>query len=318
MPCYYPLQAFRCFGRTTDSGKSLITFKKPSACRFEKLDLPCGSCIGCRLERSRQWAMRCVHEARLYDNNCFITLTFDDDHLYRRDNPFSLDVADFQLFMKRLRKRYGEGIRFFHCGEYGEQYGRPHYHACIFNHDFQDKRLWKSVNGNRLYISDELKELWPFGFSTIGDVTFQSAAYVARYIMKKLHGKHKTEFDNYIINGMECNFIDEISGEVLLTRRQEYVTMSRRPGIGKEWFDKNWRDVYVNGEDSVIMNGVKVRPPKYYDSQYEIVSPSDHEFVKHKRKRNALRHAGNNTLSRLRVRERVQKARLRMLPRDME
>lgn len=318
MSCYYPLQAFKVLGHKSETGKSIISFKKPSGSRFESLDLPCGQCIGCRLERSRQWAMRCVHEASLYDRNCFITLTFDDSHLRQRENPFSLDVRDFQLFMKRLRKCYGKGIRFFHCGEYGDQYGRPHYHACIFNHDFTDKQLWKVSNGHRLYVSDQLHELWPFGFSTIGDVTFDSAAYVARYVMKKLHGKHSTEFSNYVIRGIECDFIDIDVGEVLLTRRQEYVTMSRRSGIGKEWFSKNWRDVYVNGGDSVIMNGKKVRPPKFYDTHYELLDQSSLDLVKLNRKRNALRFKDNNSLDRLRVREKVKKACLQLLPRNVE
>ena len=151
--------------------------------------LPCGQCVGCRLERSRQWAIRCMHEAQMHEDNCFITLTFNPESLDDRSNPWSLDVRDFQLFMKRLRKKYGAGIRFYHCGEYGELNKRPHYHACIFGFDFPDKRLWKVTNsGHRLYISESLDELWPFGFCTIGNVTFESAAYVARYIMKKVNG----------------------------------------------------------------------------------------------------------------------------------
>ena len=114
MACYSPLQAFRLLDSYHSvSGKNLIVFSHPVSGRFEHLQLPCSRCIGCRLEYSRQWAIRCVHESRLYDHNCFVTLTFDDTALFSRSNPFSLCKRDFQLFMKRLRKRFGSNIRYF-------------------------------------------------------------------------------------------------------------------------------------------------------------------------------------------------------------
>ena len=111
---------------------------------------------------------------------------------------------------------------------------------------------------------------------------------------------------------------DDETGEILLTKKPEYVTMSRRPGIGKSWIDKFMSDVYVNGEDSVIMNGKKVRPPKYYDSQFEIFSPSDLELIKSERKRKASLHEADCTPDRLNVREKVKLASLRKLPRKVE
>lgn len=309
MPCYHPLQAFKHSKFLTSSGKSVILFTRPQYGLYEELQLPCGRCVGCRLERSRQWAIRCVHESRLHDFNCFITLTFDNEHLLQRSNPWTVDVRDFQLFMKRLRKRFGQGIRYFHCGEYGEQFMRPHYHACLFNFDFHDKIHFKTVNGYPLYTSKVLEDLWPYGFSTIGSLTFHSAAYTARYIMKKVTGS--AAVDHY-------NKYDFVTGEVYLTRKPEYVTMSRRSGIGKLWIDKYMSDVYVNGEDSVIMNGKKIRPPKYYDSQFEIQFPSDHELIKSRRKSNALLHEADNTFERLYVKEKIQLARLRKLPRVVE
>ena len=159
--------------------------------------------------------MRCHHEASLYQDNCFITLTYSDEHL---PSDKSLHVDHFQKFMKRLRKRFGEGVRYYHCGEYGEKYMRPHYHACLFNFDFPDKKIWKENNGNRLYISESLSELWPFGFVTIGDVTFESAAYVARYIMKKVNGD---------LAESHYERVDWDTGEVYHLK-PEYTTMSRR------------------------------------------------------------------------------------------
>ena len=131
MPCFCPLEGWRSKDRSS-TGKRKIVFNPRDALRDMPVTVPCGQCIGCRLERSRQWAVRCIHEASLHEDNCFITLTYDDAHL---PTDLSLNVSHFQKFMKRLRKRFGEGIRFFHCGEYGENFGRPHYHACLFTSD---------------------------------------------------------------------------------------------------------------------------------------------------------------------------------------
>lgn len=135
-----------------------------------ELSLPCGRCTGCRLERSRQWAVRCMHEASQHKKNCFITLTFDSEHCPK---DMSLDYRVFQLFMKRFRKRvHPLSIRFYMCGEYGELFGRPHYHALIFGYDFPDKAYYaKSGAGEDIYISRVLSDLWPFGLATIGECT---------------------------------------------------------------------------------------------------------------------------------------------------
>lgn len=270
--CTKPLQAW--YGKElTRLGKRPMVFSHTNAEDPDSpVSLPCGQCMACRLERSRQWAIRCMHEASLYENNCFITLTFNPEELEKRDKPWSLDVRDYQLFMKRLRKKYGDGIRFFHCGEYGSHGGRPHYHACLFNFDFPDKRLWQMVNGNRLYVSDALSELWPYGFSTIGEVTFESAAYVARYIMKKVTGDAAE--DHY-------QFVDSKTGEFLYDKKPEYTTMSRRPGIAKGWFEKYQTDVYP--KDFITVNGKKCRPPKFYDKILEQTRPFEFDEVKEKR-----------------------------------
>lgn len=295
MPCYHPLSAFRSQDRS-------IVFKEPRN-SLESLRLPCGQCVGCRLERSRQWAIRCVHEASLYQDNCFITLTFSQEHLPAN---MSLDVSYFQKFMKRLRKRYGSGVRFYHCGEYGERFGRPHYHACLFNFDFPDKYFWRrSKEGHPIFRSPSLEALWPFGLSEVGTVTFQSAAYVARYIMKKVNGRDAD--DHY-------SFVDPTTGEIF-SRKPEYTTMSRRPGIGKGWFDKFSSDVYPS--DVVIMNGKRMRPPRYYDTLFELESPFDMESVKFDRHVSGQKHVDNNSPERLAVREQVQLARLEKLPRSL-
>lgn len=267
------------------------------------IDVPCGQCIGCRIERSKMWAARCYHEASLFEKNCFITLTYDNEHLPANG---SLNKKHFQDFMKRLRFRFGSGIRFYMCGEYGETYGRPHYHACLFNFDFPDKKFFKKNNGNVLYTSEELQKLWTFGFSSIGAVTFQSAAYVARYIMKKITGKEaKNHYERF----------DSETGEVYYLQ-PEYTCMSRRPGIGKDWIKKYDKDTYK--DDFVIINGKKLRPPRYYDNYYVEINPQHMEQIKIERELDALKYVDNNTKDRLRVREIVLKSKLKKLVRTID
>jgi hypothetical protein len=298
MPCYHPLQGYRARG-----GKHIV-FNPKDGWIDQKVTVPCGQCIGCRLERSRQWAMRCMHEASLYEDNCFITLTYNNEHLPKDG---SLHKEHFQKFMKRLRKKHqNKTIRFYHCGEYGEKYRRPHYHAILFNHDFGDKKLFKTEKEIRLYTSKELEELWPYGFNTIGDVTFESAAYTARYIMKKQTGKAA---DKHYEN------VDIETGEIHKIL-PEYNTMSRRPGIGTEWFKKYNKDVYP--KDFVTIRGKKLKPPKFYDRMYEHQYPEDFEKIKDKRLDMMNKNWKDNTPDRLRQKEIVKKAQLDKLKRNLE
>jgi hypothetical protein len=272
-------------------------------------ELPCGRCVGCRLEKSRQWAMRCIHEKSLHEDSCFITLTYNQESLLSRPNPYSLNVEDFQKFMKRLRKKFSKKtIRFFHCGEYGDKYGRPHYHAIIFGLDFEDKQLYQVTSqGHRLYTSKILESLWPYGFCPIGEVTFESTAYVARYIMKKRTGDDADE--HYM-------FVDPDTGETY-QRKPEYITMSRRPGIGKDWFEQFADDVYP--KDYITLNGKKMRPPKFYDRCLEQSRPYEFDEVKERRKEAARTSESDNTPERLRVKEQVrQRAIDDKLPRTLD
>ena len=218
-------------------------------------------------------------------------MTYDD---YNLPEDMSLDVTHWQKFMKRLRKKTGSKMRYFHCGEYGETFARPHYHACLFGYDFPDKELWKMTgkdNDVPLYRSRTLEKLWPSGFATIGEVTFESAAYCARYTMKKVTGR-----------AAEAHYRG---------RMPEYCTMSRKPGLGMGWFEKWKDDVYPHG--FVVVNGKKVQPPKYYDMQYELLSERDMSRLRGERKRNAKKHSDNNTKERLDVRHTCQLLKLEQL-----
>jgi len=298
LPCYHPIAAYQTVdGQVVFSERRYFDISRT-------LSLPCGQCVGCRLERSRQWAMRCLHEAKLHANNCFITLTYSDEHL---PNDRSLHYRDFQLFMKKLRKKFGSNIRFYMCGEYGEKFDRPHFHACIFGFDFPDRKYWKQTgSGSKLYRSEELEKLWKYGFSSIGDVNFESAAYVARYIMKKVTGQGKHD--------QHYKFTDLSTGEVL-EKKPEFNKMSLKPGIGYEWFKKFRSDVYPH--DYVIINGRKVRPPKYYDLKYSKESPFEWEEVQQKRIDTAKANFEDNTDERLLVKETITKARVKMLKREL-
>lgn len=298
MACYRPLDAYRGPGRQ-------IYFDSKKGFADRPLKLPCGQCIGCRLDKSRRWAIRIKHEAqehsnctkqsplahcftdsrgRLQHENSFLTLTYDDDHLPPND---SLEVKDWQAFAQRTRKKLGR-FRYYHCGEYGENLGRPHLHAICFGLSFYRDRVQTSATtkkGDQTYTSEILSALWPYGFHTIQNVNYEAAQYVARYALKKITGDHA------------ANHYQEV--------RPEYATMSLKPGIGWTWFNKYKSDVYPS--DEVIMNGKPQRPPKYYDS---LLEDDELEIIKGKRVRNSKRFEKNNTYERHKVREKVNLARL--------
>lgn len=262
MPCYRPLHGFRA-KRPEPSGRYRVVFNLRDGYADLPIDVPCGQCIGCRLERSRQWAIRCMHEASLHEQNCFITLTIDDEHMPK---DFSLNVELGQKFYKRLRKKCGP-FRYLHAGEYGETTGRPHYHACLFGLDFPDKKLWSMKRGHALYTSEILDSCWQQGQALIGSLTFESAAYVARYVVKKVTGERADAY---------------YSG-----KKPEFNVMSRRPGIGAKWLEKWKRDVYPS--DEVISRGVAMRPPRAYDRRLELTDPDLFLQMKRTRRVNAVK-----------------------------
>ncbi|QGH72127.1 MAG: replication associated protein [Microviridae sp. ctjWc39] len=313
MPCYHPLQAYysvRSDGKkdlhfsselTKFASRSFHEGKKlPASLAGSFLSLPCGRCMGCRLERSRQWAVRIMHEAQLYEDNCFITLTFDEDNLKKMCPNGSLDRKHMQNFLKRLRQKFGDRkIRTFYCGEYGDDLGRPHYHACLFNLDFTDKLFWKSVNGCRYYTSKSLRDVWTFGHSVVGDLTFDSAAYVARYCTKKVTGDKALIEDHY------------------KGRLPEFCQASLKPGIGSGWLDRfGASDVFPL--DEVVVRGVRCKPPRYYDKRLERDDPIAFEKLKLLRLERAKDKEDDNTHARLLVKEKCQQARFKKLIRTLE
>ena len=239
----------------------------------------------------------------MHDANCFITLTYDDNHL-----PWdgSLNKKHLQDFMKRLRWHHRDKtIRFFACGEYGEKLSRPHYHALLFNHDFQDKTLFSSRDGINTYTSEVLEQLWPWGFSTVGQCTWAAAAYCARYVTKKRTGKDAQD-----------HYWRQTTTDLEVELEPEYATMSTKPGIGKTWFDSYRDDCFPT--DYITHQGKKLSIPKYYDKLLAEHSQLDLEHVKQNRKRAARKWDHETTPTRLAAREKCAEARLNQLNRPME
>lgn len=308
MACFYPCDAWY-----HSKSRVLLLKYNPKFCHSIKPDLQvaCGRCVGCRLDKSRQWAIRCMHEAKMWPDNCFITLTFASFSWIstRRLSSDDLEYRHFQLFMKRLRKRFPESnIRFYMAGEYGDQFGRPHFHACLFNFNFPDRDfLFRTPSGEVIYRSKILEDLWPYGFSSIGEVTYESAAYVARYCMKKIGGDMAE--DHYRV-------VNPYTGEVI-QRTPEFNRMSLKPGIGATWFNRYSSDVFPR--DSVIDNNYREsRVPRYYDKLYaRISSEAECNFEHIKIARVAKVQLDDNTPERLKVREQVVLANLSKKKRNL-
>lgn len=250
--CYRPLPAHR-----DRSGGSVRIGYKDDADKGDKLELPCGRCVGCRLDRARAWSIRIGHEAQLWDANLFVTFDYSPAALPK---SLSLEYRDFQGFMKRLRRRVSgvsllngqRPIRFFVAGEYGKRFGRPHWHAILFNCWMPDQVRY--INGT--YRSQLMEDLWDRGNCVIGDVTARSAAYVAGYTLAKAHSRAEDYED----------VVDPATGEVF-ARRPEFVVMSRRPGIGGAWYDRFGGDLFPG--DRAVQDGQEYKVPRYYTEKFK-------------------------------------------------
>lgn len=236
MSCYRPLPFVQ--GADPDTGEFRTIYAKLGAASLLEprlIELPCGKCIGCRKSRAQSWAVRCLHEARMHAENCFLTLTY-------RDDPVSLVPRDLWLFHKRLRSRIGK-LRYFAVGEYGGRKRRPHYHSLVFGYGFPDRKLHSGSGKTALYTSDVLSELWSLGHAVIGSVTAESAQYVANYSVK---GKLKDPISRRAVAGV-----------------REFCVMSRNPGIGAGWIDAYQGTVFPR-DFIVLPGGRRVGVPRYY------------------------------------------------------
>uniref|UniRef100_A0AAU8AVW2 Replication initiator protein n=1 Tax=Dulem virus 134 TaxID=3145611 RepID=A0AAU8AVW2_9VIRU len=267
------------------------------------VEIPCGKCMSCRLAYSREWANRCLLELEYHKSAYFVTITYDDWHVPRTyyGNPntgealpsMTLCKRDIQLFFKRLRKKFpDQHIRYFGCGEYGPSTMRPHYHFIIFGLDLNDLKVYsKSSQGYNYFTSKSLEECWSFpvrsqngtkqglydspyistpaGYIVVGEVTWETCAYTARYMTKKLNGPEAQFYEDFNLVP-PCSF------------------MSRKPGIGRYYYDDHpdlFKHEYINV--STPTGGRKFRPPKYFDRLFDLDEPELSSELKVTRKKMA-------------------------------
>lgn len=327
MPCYHPLIAWENSNIKTKNGKSKIFFKPPKPedlKNWKQILLPCGQCIGCRLDYSKEWAIRCVLEKKEYEHNYFLTLTYSPEHtqhLYKihinkstgevENEYLDLNPEDLTKFMKDIRRYYEyhfkwTNIRFFACGEYGDEKQRPHFHIIMFNFPVPDLKPW-FINKEHMqvYTSEIISKVWGKGLVAIGEVTYQSAAYVARYITKKQKGKDAENF----------------------YKTPQFVRMSRMPGIASAYYERNKEEIYKNDEIIIgtkIDKVVSVKPPGYFDKLYDEIEPDKLSDIKETRRKSAQRIRANQerlstytTTKALEVKERYQAQKALALKREL-
>lgn len=306
MPCYSPLKGYKC----KETGG--LVFKREQG--REKMEVACGQCLGCRLDRSRMWAMRITHEASLYDSglgNSFVTLTYRPESVPENE---SLRPRDYTLFMKRLRKRFNDRkIKYYQCGEYGNRckhgfdlskqtcplcnHGRPHHHAILFNLRPDDLEPYATDGETIRYTSPELEKLWGHGFVDVGPVVFETAAYVARYIMKKVTGDlAEHHYQRYGYHG-EIHKIEP-----------EYSTMSN--GIGEKWYERYRSDCFPSDETPVPGQGVIPKVPRFYADKLKAEDPEMYEYIKTRRLKHKLKNADEYTPERLYSKYKVKMAQV--------
>lgn len=305
MTCFRPIKAYR-----GDGGKVVFSSGGQEKGFIDRwMELPCGKCLGCKERKSKEWATRMAHELMMHRSSCFLTLTYNSTHL---PEDLSLNRRHFADFIRSVRKRTKKKIRYYHCGEYGEINKRPHYHALLFGYRPDDLEHLPNVgsNGFQLYRSRFLEKSWGKGFVSVGTATWQSAAYVARYMIKKIGACTEDNIDEYL---ERYGRWDE-HGE-FWTVEPEYATMSLKPGIGAGYREKFKNELSLH--DNVIVNGSRQRVPRYYDKLFAEEDPEGFAAVQKKRRDFAFEKLDDSTPERLRVREKVQKARLSLLKRDI-
>lgn len=258
MSCSHPMPAVD-YGINPNTGNHKIRLlPKRYDMNLEKLRLrygdsllmlPCGKCYSCLKSKAQQWSIRCYLESLDHIDNCFITLTYNDDNC-----PQYLVKDDLREFIKKLRTVAGVGVKFFSCGEYGSNTKRPHYHALIFGYLPDDLRsIGSTLKGSQLFESETLNKLWNKGFVSVGMCDNASICYCARYTTKKVGESMGVSKEN-----------------------KEFILMSRRPGLGLNYLmrnlDKLVDDKLYLGEFGIksfsryILNIIKEVNPLEYDS----------------------------------------------------
>lgn len=290
MACYHPMVMYRIL---TGPNRGEMTFRRPhppdqDIDGVNRYEVPCGRCIGCRLAKAREWAIRVAAECCYHDERCFLTLTYDPQHL---PPDGSLVKSHLQGFFKRLRYYLTpKRIRYFACGEYGSDLGRPHYHVALFGHTFSDlTRVGKTALGDTLWHSQALDSIWTYGKCIIGELNAKSAAYIARYTAKKLYGDDAAAYG---------------------AKTPPYIVMSRRPGIGAQFVQEHYKSLY--NRDFYVLDGVKLPIPRFFDNYAGLIDPQCVIMSKSRRQQAAIAR-DKPTLDRLETMELVKTLKTKSL-----
>ncbi len=315
MPCYSPLKGY----------KDIISggWTSNKAGNAQTLEVACGQCLGCRVDHRLMWSIRIVHEAAMHMDhygNSWATLTYRDpsactDEQYRNGHfipsDYSLKPSHVSDFVRSLRKSNKDHkIRYFYCGEYGDENERPHYHICLFNHSFNDQYLWKDDEGLYTYTSTELQKHWPWGFTTVAELNLRTAAYTAGYSLKKITGtRAQTHY-------LRC---DEHGEAYWLL--PEYIRMStgrKKPcGLGAGFYEKFKTDIFPSDESPVPGHGTRQLVPRYYENILAEQQPAMLEQIKLVRQEFIAEHAADFTPQRLRDKYICQQAKEKQITRNL-
>ena len=310
MPCTNPKKCWHV--GTTENGKKKYVFKRPpNHWNYEQSQVPCGKCINCHVDKAREWATRATHEAQLHDNNCFVTLTYSDEHL---PENATLKKEDLQKFIKLVRYHFRPlEVKYLACGEYGSESNthRPHYHICFFGIDAPDKELFFTNRyGDPIYRSELFERIWKKGHVTIGQFNYRTASYTARYTIKKMETSENYQFKHEIIDKYtgETNYDPVAARKYYLMRNKipEFITMSQ--GIGRKWHDKFKSDTH---KDYITVNNHKAKIPKYYDKLLERKDPERLEQIKEARVAKAKELQKDKTKSILNSKDVIMKKRIK-------
>lgn len=280
--------------------------------------LPCGQCLGCRVAYAASWANRIMLEARDYEKVYFLTLTYDNEHVPVHvsnvgEDVLSLEPKDLRDFLKRLRWQqayyHSNTIRFYGVGEYGELYHRPHYHLIVYGLMIDDIRdAYKNKHGRMIHTSDTIRDVWGKGIVEVEELSWELAAYAARYTVKKLGKKESDFYETFNIE-------------------PEFSRMSNRPAIGYKYLQENMKEIYKNDEIIIKLatGSRKVKPPRYYDQKYDDVYPEQMAEIKGNRQEIATEHLklkldrfSGSYLELLHNEEEAFKSRTKSLRRELE
>lgn len=308
MSCLHPLKGYAANPDLND-GKRGFTRNKHQGYVDRQVTLKCGKCKACRLERARDWSIRCMHEAQMHQDNSFLTLTYADEHL---PAPPSISKKEIQDFLLRLRDKIGRSVRYYACGEYGEQLSRPHYHLLAFGFDPPDKRFHKrNKQGNPIWTSALIDDVWGKGHTWVGTVTQASAGYVARYLMKKQTGDNAD--NHYLWLGPDGRHY-RLEPEFNLMSKGRNGT----GGLGEAWYRK-YGDTDCHNQDYIVgRDGREYPVPRFYDKLLERQDPKRLAEIKKARAKRAEVYAEHQTSRRLYDREIVLNAKLSRLKREIE